>query len=48
MDGTLTPARKEMEEKFNKVGVQVVYFPYTKGTSSTILNETLKKIRETK
>ena len=39
---------KEMEEKFNKVGVQVVYFPYTKGTSSTILNETLKKIREGK
>jgi len=43
-----SPSWKEMEEKFNKVGVQVVYFPYTKGTSSTILNETLKKIREEK
>ncbi len=39
---------KEMEEKFKKVGVRVVYFPYTKGTSSTILNETLKKLREEK
>ena len=26
-----------MEEKFNKVGVQVVYSPYTKGTSSIFL-----------
>jgi len=43
-----SPSWKEMEEKFNKVGVQVVYFPYTKGTSSTLLNETLKKIREEK
>ena len=39
------PRWKEMEEKFKGVGVRVVYFPYTKGTSSTILNETLKKIR---
>lgn len=39
-----TPSWKEMEEKFNAVGVRVVYFPYTKGTSSTILTETLKKL----
>ena len=39
------PRWKEMEEKFKNVGVRVVYFPYTKGTSSTILNETLNKIR---
>ena len=39
------PRWKEMEDKFKDVGVRVVYFPYTKGTSSTILNETLKKIR---
>ncbi len=43
-----SPSWKEMEEKFNKVGVQIIYFPYTKGTSSTLLNETLKKIRENK
>lgn len=32
-----TPSWKEMEAKFKKVGVRVVYFPYTKGTSSTLL-----------
>lgn len=40
-----SPSWKEMEEKFNKVGVRIVYFPYTKGTSSTLINETLKKLR---
>ncbi len=35
-----------IEKEFNEHGVQIVYFPYTKGTSSTILNETLKKLRE--
>ncbi len=40
-----SPSWKEMEEKFKKVGVRVVYFPYTKGTSSSLLNETLKKLR---
>jgi glycerol-3-phosphate cytidylyltransferase len=43
-----TPSWKEMQEKFDKVGVRVVYFPYTKGTSSTLLNETLKTLREEK
>lgn len=36
---------QEMEKKFAEVGVRIVYFPYTKGTSSTILNETLRKLR---
>ena len=40
------PRWLEMEEKFKAVGVRVIYFPYTKGTSSTLLNETLKKLRE--
>ena len=35
----------EIEEKFKEVGVRIVYFPYTKGTSSTLLNDTLKKLR---
>ena len=39
------PRWNEMEAKFKAVGVRVVYFPYTKGTSSTILNETLTKLR---
>ena len=33
-----------VEKKFSTVGVELVYFPYTKGTSSTILKETLTKI----
>ena len=41
-----SPSWKDMEEKFSKVGVRVVYFPYTKGTSSTLLNETLKHLRQ--
>lgn len=40
-----TPSWQEMETKFKEVGVRVIYFPYTKGTSSTLLNKTLIKIR---
>ena len=36
---------QEMEKKFKEVGVKVIYFPYTKGTSSTKLNEALNKIK---
>lgn len=32
---------EEVERKFNNVGVEVVYFPYTQGTSSTLLTEVL-------
>jgi glycerol-3-phosphate cytidylyltransferase len=35
-----------LEERFTAVGVKVVYFPYTKGTSSTLLNEVLQKVRD--
>ncbi|MGF7184758.1 glycerol-3-phosphate cytidylyltransferase [Desulfitispora alkaliphila] len=31
----------EIERKFNEVGVDMVYFPYTQGTSSTILADVL-------
>ena len=37
---------QELEEKFQRVGVKVIYFPYTKGTSSTLINQTLLKLRE--
>ncbi|MDE7316699.1 MAG: adenylyltransferase/cytidyltransferase family protein [Helicobacter sp.] len=40
-----SPSWNAMESKFRAVGVRVVYFPYTKGTSSTLLNETLTKLR---
>lgn len=34
----------EMEQRFKPLGVEIVYFPYTKGTSSTFLKETLARI----
>lgn len=34
----------ETENVFKQLGVEIVYFPYTQGTSSTLLNEKLKKI----
>ncbi len=40
-----TPKWEELEAKFKEVGVRIVYFPYTKGTSSTLINETLEKLR---
>jgi len=41
-----SPRFKEMEDKFNRVNVKVVYFPYTKGTSSTLINEVLAGLRK--
>lgn len=35
----------DYEQKFAELGVDIVYFPYTKGTSSTLINEVLLKIR---
>jgi glycerol-3-phosphate cytidylyltransferase len=37
---------KNFEEQFKKVNVKIIYFPYTKGTSSTLLNETLNSLRK--
>ena len=36
---------KTFEDEFNQVGVRIVYFPYTKSTSSTLINETLFRLR---
>ena len=36
---------KQYEKEFIKEGIHIVYFPYTKGISSTLLNETLEKLR---
>ena len=33
------------EKEFKKVGVKIIYFPYTKGTSSTLINKTLQNLR---
>ncbi len=40
-----TPKWKDIEKQLNEINVRVVYFPYTKGTSSTIINDILKKER---
>ncbi|WP_410741160.1 adenylyltransferase/cytidyltransferase family protein [Citrobacter koseri] len=35
----------EFESQLNEVKCKVIYFPYTKGTSSTIINSTLNDLR---
>jgi len=37
---------KELDQKFKEVGVKIIYFPYTQGTSSTLINQTLTKLRK--
>ena len=39
------PKWKDIELNFKDVGVNVVYFPYTKSTSSTLINKTLENLR---
>lgn len=34
-----------LDQKFSEVGVRIIYFPYTVGTSSTLINETLQGLR---
>jgi len=38
----------EFENQFKKVGVKIIYFPYTKGISSTLINEILQSERHKK
>ena len=37
---------QEYERQLNEVGVRIIYFPYTKGTSSTLINQTLINLRK--
>jgi glycerol-3-phosphate cytidylyltransferase-like family protein len=37
---------RDLDEKFKSVGVKIIYFPYSKGVSSTLINKTLITIRE--
>lgn len=41
-----TPKWKEYEQEFANEGIRIIYFPYTKGVSSTLINNTLIKLRE--
>ena len=36
---------KELDKQFSEVGVKIIYFPYTKGISSTLINEVLSNLR---
>lgn len=36
----------KLDKNFEEVGVRIVYFPYTKGTSSTLINNTLENLRK--
>ena len=36
---------KKYEEDFTKEGIKIVYFPYTRGVSSTIISNALKQVR---
>lgn len=37
---------KDFEKQFDNVGVKIIYFPYTKGTSSTMINSILVEQRK--
>jgi len=37
---------ESIEEKLNSVGVKIIYFPYTKGSSSTLLHDVLVDLRK--
>ena len=37
---------KKIESQMKNVNVKVIYFPYTSGTSSTLINNTLKSLRK--
>jgi glycerol-3-phosphate cytidylyltransferase-like family protein len=37
-----------IDKKFKEEGVRVVYFPYSKGTSSTLINNVLLDLRKDK
>ena len=41
-----TPKWKNIENQFKKQGIRIVYFPYTKGTSSTLINKILIEKRD--
>lgn len=43
-----SPSYNEAEKQLKIYGVDVVYFPYTKSTSSTMLTNALKEIINTK
>ena len=47
-DWYATEKWEEYEKQFAEVGVKIIYFPYTQGTSSTLINEVLTNLRDGK
>lgn len=45
-DWYATEKWQEYEKNFKEAGIKIIYFPYTKGVSSTIINNALKKVRD--
>jgi len=41
-----TPKWENIESQFKENGVRIIYFPYTKGTSSTLINRILVEERD--
>jgi glycerol-3-phosphate cytidylyltransferase len=41
-----TPKWKNLDKQFLKIGVKIIYLPYTKSTSSTKINKILNKFRK--
>lgn len=40
-----TPKWQDYEKEFNKAGIKIIYFPYTKGISSTQITKALNMVR---
>lgn len=40
-----SPRWEEYEKEFKEAGIEIVYFPYTKGVSSTQISKALKHLR---
>ncbi len=43
-----TKSWKSQETRLEKINCKVIYFPYTKGTSSSLINKSLIKLRNNK
>ena len=41
-----TEKRQNYEKEFEEAGIKIIYFPYTKGVSSTKINEALNAVRK--
>lgn len=45
-DWYATKRWQDYEEQFKNTGIQIIYFPYTKGISSTLITKTLEVVRD--